>query len=74
MIFQDSILKYYVNQGFKKSQINVGIPLYGQTFQLANPSSHGINAPSLGPGMAGEFTHQPGMLSFAEICKKGKLV
>ena len=46
--------------------------MYGQTFQLSNPASHGMNAPSLGPGMAGEFTNQPGMLSYMEICKKGE--
>ena len=47
--------------------------MYGQTFQLSNPASHGMNAPSLGPGMAGEFTNQPGMLSYMEICKKGEV-
>ena len=63
-----------MKQGFQKSQINVGIPLYGQTFQLANPaSSHGLNAQSVGPGTAGEFTKQQGMLSYVEICKKGTL-
>ena len=70
--FQDSILKYYVQRGFKKSQLNIGVPLYGQTFQLSNPALHGMSAASLGPGMAGEFTNQPGMLSYMEICKKGE--
>ena len=69
------MLDYYTNAGFKKYQLNVGIPLYGQTFQLASPaSSHGLNAATVGPGIPGEFTRQQGMLSYAEICKKGNIV
>ena len=61
-----------MKRGLKKAQINVGIPLYGQTFQLATPtSSHGLNAASIGPGMPGEVTKQQGMLSYMEICQKG---
>ena len=62
-----------MKKGLKKSQINVGIPLYGQTFQLASPvSSHGLNAASVGPGAPGELTRQQGMLSYTEICQKGE--
>ena len=73
-IFQEYILDYYTKAGFKKAQLNVGIPLYGQTFQLSNPAaSHGMNAASVGPGIPGEITQQQGMLSYAEICRKGNV-
>jgi chitinase len=47
----------------------MGMPLYGQSFTLANPSEHGLNAPSTGGGTAGEFTRAAGFLSYYEICK-----
>ena len=49
--------------------------MYGQTFQLTNPAaSHGMNAAAIGPGTAGETTKQQGMLSYAEICRKGTIL
>ena len=69
----DNMMSYYTNKGFAKTQINVGVPLYGQTFQLASPlAAHGLSAATIGPGMPGEFTQQQGMLSYAEICKNVK--
>lgn len=48
----------------------MGMPLYGQSFQLENPKSNGLNAKASGPGQAGEFTKAAGFLSFYEICDK----
>lgn len=45
----------------------LGVPAYGRTFTLADPSSHGLFAPVIGPGMKGEFTGENGSLSYMEI-------
>jgi len=44
------------------------MPLYGQSFQLANANEHGLNANAPGPGQAGEFTRAAGFLAYYEIC------
>lgn len=43
------------------------MPLYGQSFSLADASEHGLNAKSYGPGEAGEFTRAGGFLAFYEV-------
>ena len=48
----------------------MGMPLYGQSFRLANPSSNGLNANAPGPGKAGEFTKAAGFLAYYEICDR----
>lgn len=48
------------------------MPLYGQSFSLADASEHGLNAKSYGPGEAGEFTRAGGFLAFYEICERVK--
>jgi chitinase len=47
----------------------IGIPLYGKSFTLSNPSSNGINAYTNGPGLAGSFyPDKEGFLGYNEIC------
>jgi hypothetical protein len=45
----------------------MGMPLYGQSFQLAEPSTNGLNARAPGPGQAGEFTRAAGFLAYYEV-------
>lgn len=45
----------------------MGIPLYGQSFSLADAGDRGLNAKSYGPGEAGEFTGAGGFLAFYEV-------
>lgn len=45
----------------------MGMPLYGQSFSLADGSTHGLNSKSYGPGEAGEFTRAGGFLAFYEV-------
>lgn len=45
----------------------MGIPLYGQTFSLADANKHDLNAPSYGPGQAGEYTRAGGFLAYYEV-------
>lgn len=45
----------------------MGMPLYGQSFTLADPAERGLNAKTYGPGEAGEFTRAGGFLAFYEV-------
>lgn len=51
----------------------MGMPLYGQSFSLADSSEKGLNARAYGPGEAGEFTRAGGFLAFYEVCSIKKL-
>lgn len=68
--FQDAAIKALVSNGADKSKLIVGIPLYGQTFELKSPDEHDLGSDVVGPGSPGPFTSQPGMMAFYEICSK----
>lgn len=57
--------------GADPSKIVVGLPFYGQSFTLSSNSEHGLGDPAKGSGYAGEYTQQPGMLGYYEICNRG---
>lgn len=44
------------------------MPMYGQSFSLADNSDHGLNAHTYGGGEAGEETRARGFLAYYEIC------
>lgn len=56
--------------GADRSKIVVDIPMYGQSYRLASPNRAQLGAPASGPGAAGEYTQQPGMLAYYEICRR----
>lgn len=61
-------VKLWERMGAPKSKLVVGLATYGRSFTLANPSQHGMNAPTSGGGKAGEFTREAGFLAYYEIC------
>ncbi|XKL60517.1 hypothetical protein PGB90_007574 [Kerria lacca] len=63
-----STLLTLVKLGADPKKLIVGLPFYGQSFTLADANNHGLGDDSLKPGEPGEFTLQPGILSYAEIC------
>ncbi|XP_078035246.1 chitinase-3-like protein 1 isoform X1 [Augochlora pura] len=65
----DSSVRYWLSQGAPADKLVLGIPSYGRTFTLANPSNNGIGAPASGPGAAGPYTREAGMLGYNEICE-----
>ncbi len=50
--------------GAPRDKIIMGMPLYGQSFTLADPKNNGLNAKAPGPGQAGEFTRAAGFLAY----------
>lgn len=55
-----------------RRKIVMGMPLYGQSFQLSDSKKNGLNANAPGPGQAGEFTRAAGFLAYYEICDRVK--
>lgn len=50
----------------------MGVPFYGQTFTLSSANRNNLDAASKAPGEPGEYTKQPGMLAYYEICNRVK--
>lgn len=65
-------MELLVSLGAPREKLLVGVPLYGQSFTLALKSANTVNSPSTGPGQPGEYTKQPGMLAYYEICNRVK--
>lgn len=63
----DYVVKYYLRNGFPASKINLGIPMYGQSWELA---SGDVIPPATtnGRAAAGPVTNQAGILAYSEIC------
>lgn len=68
----DYAMQFLVTSGASREKLIMGIPFYGQTFTLENSNNQlvGEGAPSNGPGEPGEFTKQPGMMAYYEICHR----
>lgn len=62
-------MHYWIEKGADRKKLIMGIPLYGQTFTLADPSKNDLNAPSYGPGEAGEYTRAGGFLAYYEVTR-----
>ena len=66
----DSCVQYWLTQGTPREKLIVGIPMYGRTMTLSNPTQNGIGASISGPGLAGKYTNQEtGFLGYNEICE-----
>ena len=60
-------INYYIRLGADPKKLIMGIPLYGQSFTLTDRKNNGLNAPTTGPGTAGQFTRQGGFLAYYEV-------
>merc|ERR1719418_495340 len=64
----DYSAKEWVRQGAPLEKLIIGMPVYGRTFQLADPAKFDIGAEALGGGEAGRYTGESGFMSYYEIC------
>lgn len=60
-------MNYWKNNGAPAEKLMVGFGAYARTFTLSNPSNHGLNAPTSGPGAAGAYTQEAGTLAYFEV-------
>lgn len=67
MYFQNFTIHYWVSQGADRRKLVLGMPMYGQSFSLADVKENDLNAPTYGGGEAGEETKARGFLAFYEV-------
>lgn len=61
-------VNYLLEAGLSSDRLMMGLPLYGKSFTLQDPSNHGLNAPA-SAGTAGPYTRTAGTLAYYEICE-----
>lgn len=64
---QNFTINYWISQGADAKKLVLGMPMYGQSFSLAEATNHGLNAPTYGGGEAGDYTRARGFLSYYEV-------
>ncbi|XP_049812393.1 acidic mammalian chitinase-like isoform X1 [Schistocerca nitens] len=68
----DSSVRYWIQNGADPSKLVLGMGTYGRTFTLASTAHTGVGAPTNGPGTAGPYTKEAGMMGYNEILEKLK--
>ncbi|XP_027877221.1 acidic mammalian chitinase-like isoform X5 [Xiphophorus couchianus] len=64
----DFAMRYWKDQGAPLEKLLVGFPAYGRTFHTSSAAASGVAASASGPGTAGPYTREAGMLSYYEVC------
>ncbi|CAG5126323.1 unnamed protein product [Candidula unifasciata] len=67
-LYQEWSIDYWLDVGIPREKLIVGIPTYGMSFTLANPSNSEVHAPAVGGGRMGDYTRETGILAYYEIC------
>lgn len=49
-------VNYWIEKGADSRKLVLGMPMYGQSFSLAESNRHGLNSPTYGGGEAGDAT------------------
>lgn len=63
-------IHYWLSQGAPKDKLIMGVPLYGRSFTLANAANDYVGASVNGPGIAGPYSREPGVMGYNEFCEK----
>ncbi|XP_046436429.1 acidic mammalian chitinase-like [Neodiprion fabricii] len=61
---------YWLSQGAPAKKLVLGTALYGRTFTLSNSAQNMPGSAASGPGAAGPYTGERGMLGYNEICEQ----
>lgn len=64
----DYTTNLWIQMGASASKLLIGLGFYGQSFTLSDENINSLGAPSKGPGRAGQYSQQPGILMYSEIC------
>lgn len=63
--------KEWVKQGAPKEKLMIGMPTYGRSFTLVDPTKFDIGAPASGGGEPGKYTNEAGFMSYYEVSEVG---
>ncbi|XP_052837394.1 probable chitinase 10 [Drosophila gunungcola] len=63
-------IHHWLDRGTPSSKLVMGMPMYGQSFSLADQKHRSLNDKCVGPGLAGTYTRAGGFLAYYEICEK----
>ena len=64
---QDFSAREWVKQGAPKEKLMIGMPTYGRSFTLVDPTKFDIGAPASGGGAPGKYTGEAGFMSYYEV-------
>lgn len=64
---QHASISAWISAGASPEKLLMGIALYGRSFTLSNVSNNKVGSPTSGPGTAGPYTQESGMLSYLEV-------
>lgn len=62
-------VNFWLSNGASPNKLVLGLPLYGRTQRLVNPSQWELGSPTSGAGTRGQYTREAGFLSYYEACK-----
>lgn len=65
----DHAANLWVKLGAPREKLIIGMPTYGRTFTLSNPSKYSVNSPASGGGKEGTYTKEGGFLAYYEVCE-----
>lgn len=66
-VTQDYSAREWVKQGAPKEKLMIGMPTYGRSFTLIDPTKFDIGAPASGGGTPGKYTGEAGFMSYYEV-------
>lgn len=64
----NSTTTLWIDSGASPSKLLIGLGFYGQSFTLSDENNNGLGAPSIAAGKSGQYSQQPGLLTYLEIC------
>ncbi|CAL4109527.1 unnamed protein product [Meganyctiphanes norvegica] len=64
----DFAVQYWIDGGCPPVKLVMGIPVYGRTYTLEDPSQTGFFAPTSLPGIPGVYTNESGLMGYHELC------
>lgn len=67
LFFKNFTINYWIEKGADRKKLVMGMPMYGQSFSLADNNENGLNAATYGGGEAGEETRARGFLAYYEV-------
>lgn len=59
---------FWLSSGMPSDQLVLGLPAYGRSFTLADPSRTEPQSPAVGPAPGAQYTAEPGFVAFYEVC------